>query len=66
MLQIYAQTLKAESGAAAAQHWFADRGCAPERGKIVHISRPETDKSVARWGALQLTRNEPANPSTTS
>jgi len=65
MLEIYGETLKAESGAGAAQHWFG-RDCAPEHGKIVDISRPEKGKTVARWGALQLTRNAPANPSTTS
>jgi hypothetical protein len=66
MLEIYGETLKAESGAGAGQHWFAGRGCAPERGKIVDVCRPEKGKTVARWGALQLTRNAPANPSTTS
>ena len=66
MLEIYGETLKAESGAAATQHWFAGRGCAPERGKIVDVFRPQKGKTVARWGALQLTRNAPANPSTTS
>ena len=66
MLEIYSETLKAERGAGAGQHWFAGRGCAPERGKIVDVCQPEKGKTVARWGALQLTRNAPANPSTTS
>jgi len=66
MLEIYGHRLKAKSCAAAAQHWFAGRGCAHERGKFVDISGPENGKTVARRGGLQLTRNEAANPSTTS
>jgi hypothetical protein len=66
MLEIYGETLKAQSSAAANPHGVANCGRARERGKIFDISRPKKGKTVARWGALQLTRNEAANPSTTS